>query len=603
MRALLLLTLGVVCLGAVGCATSNPPAQTPATQPAATALHWEKWSDDLFARAARENRFVILDLEAVWCHWCHVMDEKTYHNPAVIKLLNDHYICVRVDQDSRPDISNKYEDYGWPATIVFNSKGGEIVKRRGYLPPEQMASMLQAIIDDPTPGPSVQAEEKLDYAEAGTLPAQARDDMKTRLDGAYDDKYGAWGRIQKLMDWDAVQYCMLRAKSGDARAKEMATKTLLAQRKLIDPVWGGVSQYSTDGDWDHVHFEKIMQFQAENLRTYALAYAMWHDDEYLKAATQIHGYLIKFLKSPDGAFYVSQDADLVPGEHSGEYYALDDAGRRKLGVPRIDTHIYSRENGWVIQALIATYAATADPTYLKEAQAAANWIVANRALDNGGFRHDQSDAGGPYLADTLQMGRALLDLYKVTADPAWLKRAESAATFIATQFKSPGNNPGLLTSPARPNQLPVPTAQVDENIAAARFLNLLGNYTGVIADHAIAEQSMRFLATPQVIKSRGFSVAGILLADNELTHAPPHITIVGPKSNTLAKELFQEALRFSAGYTRLEWLDPTGPALPNPDVEYPPLKDPAAFVCKNNTCSSPMASVEALRKALAPRGN
>ncbi len=73
------------------------------------------------------------------------------------------------------------------------------------------------------------------------------------------------------MDWDAVQYCMVRAANGDARAKEMAIQTLLAQRKLIDPVWGGVYQYSTDGDWEHPHFEKIMQFQAENLRTYALS--------------------------------------------------------------------------------------------------------------------------------------------------------------------------------------------------------------------------------------------------------------------------------------------------------------------------------------------
>ncbi len=95
------------------------------------------------------------------------MDEKTYHDPAVIKLLNERYICVRVDQDSRPDISNKYEDYGWPATIVFDATGGEIVKRQGYLPPAQMASMLQAIMDDPTPGPSVRPAEKIEFAETG----------------------------------------------------------------------------------------------------------------------------------------------------------------------------------------------------------------------------------------------------------------------------------------------------------------------------------------------------------------------------------------------------------------------------------------------------
>src|SRR6202162_1119095 len=93
--------------------------------------------------------------------WCCVMDEETYRDPTVVKLINSKFIALKVDQDSRPDLSNRYEDYGWPATIVFNSDGSEIVKRRGYLPPGQMASMLQAIIDDPSPGPSVVHEAPL----------------------------------------------------------------------------------------------------------------------------------------------------------------------------------------------------------------------------------------------------------------------------------------------------------------------------------------------------------------------------------------------------------------------------------------------------------
>src|SRR5277367_4085155 len=110
---------------------------------------WQPWSNAVFAQAKQEKRFVLLDLEAVWCHWCHVMDEKTYSDPAVIKMLREHYIVVKADQDSRPDLSNRYEDYGWPATVVFNANGQEIVKRHGYLAPSEMLSMLQAILDDP----------------------------------------------------------------------------------------------------------------------------------------------------------------------------------------------------------------------------------------------------------------------------------------------------------------------------------------------------------------------------------------------------------------------------------------------------------------------
>src|SRR5579872_5789047 len=125
-------------------------------------LEWHPWSESIFAQAKEQHRFVLLDLEAVWCHWCHVMDEVTYRDADVVRLLKAKYILVKVDQDSRPDLSNRYEDYGWPATIVFDGKKHEIVKRQGYLPPKMMASMLQAIIDDPTPGPSVGAETKLE---------------------------------------------------------------------------------------------------------------------------------------------------------------------------------------------------------------------------------------------------------------------------------------------------------------------------------------------------------------------------------------------------------------------------------------------------------
>ena len=76
-------------------------------------LTWQPWSDDLFAQAKRERRLVLLDLEAVWCHWCHVMDVTTYRDPAVVAFLSKHYLLVRVDQDSRPDLANRYEDFGW----------------------------------------------------------------------------------------------------------------------------------------------------------------------------------------------------------------------------------------------------------------------------------------------------------------------------------------------------------------------------------------------------------------------------------------------------------------------------------------------------------
>ena len=104
---------------------------------------------------SKENKLVLLDLEAVWCHWCHVMDETTYRDPAVRRLLADKYIAVQVDQDARPDLANRYEDYGWPATIVFDPDG-ERARQAARVHPAagRCRRMLQAFIDDPTPGPA-----------------------------------------------------------------------------------------------------------------------------------------------------------------------------------------------------------------------------------------------------------------------------------------------------------------------------------------------------------------------------------------------------------------------------------------------------------------
>ena len=558
-------------------------------------IKWEKWSDDVFSRAKKENKFVLLDLEAIWCHWCHVMDQITYRDPDVIALIGKRYIAVKVDQDSRPDISNRYEDYGWPATVVFNADGGEIVKRQGYIPPKPMARMLQAVIDDPTPGPSARGRASISFGQESSLASELRDQLQKKFDANYDAKEGGWGTIHKYLDWDAVEQCMNRGRAGDKAAEHRARQTCTAALKLIDPEWGGIYQYSTDGDWVHPHFEKIMQFQAEAMRTYSMAFAQYHDLAYLKAEEDIRRFLKTFLTSPEGAFYTSQNADLVDGEHSAGYFALSDAGRRRLGVPRVDPHMYARENGWAINALCWAYEVTGDRRILDDAIAAANWVISHRSID-GGFRHGDADPAGPYLGDTLSIGRAFLSLYTVTADRVWLARAGAAADFIARNFAAPAGTPGFVTAVSQ-GPLP-PMQELDEDTAAARFFNLLSRYSGRDADKEAARSAMRYAATPAIARSRGPWGAGILLADAEFSNEPLHVTVIGPKKDARAADLFEQALRSPIGYKRVEWWDPAEGTLPNPDVQYPQLKTAAAFLCTSNTCSPPITKVEALRTRL-----
>ena len=554
----------------------------------AAELDWKPWTPDLFARAKAENKFVLLDLEAIWCHWCHVMDETTYKDPATIALLKAKYILVRVDQDSRPDLSNRYEDYGWPATVVFDASGNEIVKRRGYIPPRQMSSMLEAIIKDPTPGPSVKPEESIEYSTNAAITTELRADLKKRYLANYDRKNGSWGFAQKYLDWDGVELALAQAREGDAQALSMARQTLDAQFNLIDPAWGGVYQYSTGGNWKEPHFEKVMQFQAANIRIYALAYEQFQKPEYKKAALEVYKFLKGFLMSPDGDFYTSMNADVVNGQHSAEYFKLNDAGRRRIGIPRVDKHVYSRENGWAIEALASLYEATGDATYLNEARRAAEHIIATRSLADGGFRHDAKDAAGPFLGDTLAMSRAFLKLYESTGERAWLTRAEAGVRFISANFQNK-KGAGFVTAAnttfeARPER--------DENISMARLANLLSHYTGNEGYRKTADEAMRFVANRAI--SNQYAAAGLLLADRELNHPPTHLTIVGAKGDQAAAVLFKTALQYASGYKRVEWWDHAEGPMPNPDVEYPQLSTAAAFVCTQKSCSSPIRKAELL---------
>ncbi len=564
---------------------------------ASDSLKWSGWTDDLFTRATAEKKFVILDLEAVWCHWCHVMEKTTYADPKVISLLDSKYIPVRVDQDANPDLASRYGDWGWPATIVFGPDGTELAKIRGYIEPERMQALLKAVIDDPTPGPSVGAAFEVKPSTKAFLPKEERAQLVKNFNESYEENLGGWGDSQKYIDADSMDYAIARAEAGDEEATKRARQTLDAALVLLDPVWGGVFQYSEAGSWTKPHFEKIISFQSQYMRQYSQAYALWKDPKYLAAAKSIEGYLVNFLSSPDGAFYVSQDADLSHDVDGHKFYPLDDKGRRALGMPKIDKNLYARENGWAIGGLTALYNVTNDPKILAAAEGAAKWVMANRALPDGGFRHSDKDRGGPYLGDTVSMGQAFLDLYGATGNRDWLTRAAKAGDFVEANFKD--KTGGYVTSKTGEAKIGVfaKSARVmDEQIQVVRFMNLLDRYYGndTYREHAL--HAMRYLAGAAAEMIR--PLPGALIADDQLSLEPTHITIVGHKDDARAQALDATARAFPANYKRLEWLDLREGKLPNPDVEYPDLGEPAAFACSNRICSYPSFNADDLKKTV-----
>ncbi len=569
--------------------TDSPPATQPPQ------IVWHAWSDELFAEAKRRKRHILLDLNARWCHWCHFMEQRTYMAADVRKLVAEGYLAVRVDQDANPDLASRYGDWGWPATIIFDPEGQEVAKLQGFQRPSLMATILYTVRHHPDRVPKLKAERGVARSPTAFLT-----DIKTKrildlLAQTYDAEHGGWGRRLKFLQPDIVEYALKQAHLGNATMRQRVRASLDAAMVLVDKEWGGIYQYSHKRDWSAPHYEKIMWFQAQNMRMYAWAYKQFGDPRYLEVAQGLYRYLTTYLLSPEGAFYTSQDAD-VDAETLGEdFYKLPAQEREALPkAPPIDTNRYTRENGWAISGILALYDVTGDEAMLGHAVRAARWILAKRRLPDGGFAHGEDDARGPFLPDNVAIAQAMLDLYTATGDARWLQRAERTADFIAASFQHPtAGFATTLTATARAAAFAKPYLNIEENIHAARFANAMHRTLGSKRFRDMAVHAMRYLATDNVTKERRFLV-GIVLADEELAVEPAHIAIVGAKDAPLAKSLHREARKLPFTYRRIDWWDPAKGPPPNPDVTYPQLDKPAAFACANQICSLPVFEPAAL---------
>lgn len=536
---------------------------------------WSEWNDATFERARAEKKFVIVSLQSWWCPWCLTMNHETWANPQVRAELRDHFIPVHVDQDSRPDISQRYERWGWPATIIFGPDGTEIVKLRGFYSPQFFIPVLRETIKDPSP---------VNYGEPGgpererTLSTGMTDEQRSAIlafmnNKAWDPANGGWSK-SKLVDGPTLGWFLDRAKAGDAEASDRIKKTLTKMVALIDKASGGISQVSLAPDWSKPSMEFPMFAQQAALAAYARADVQFGDPAYRAAADDIYRFLKDKLAGPGGGFYASM------GMAEGQ--------------PGIDKRQYARETGQAIQGLAAYADATGSKEALALAVAGADWAQRERALKGGGFRHAAQDAAGPYLADSVEMGAALLALHRSTGERKWLQAAIATGDFIAATFVDPKTGGFLVSASPDARHLPKPIKQREDNVTATRFFTLLAFYSGNSRYREIAEAGMGYLASPAVLEAAAF-LPDVLLAEDELRNEPVHVTVVGAKDDPRSTALYAGALAYPLAYKRAEWWDRREGKLANPDVDYPEFPDgPAAFACTRNFCSLPVTDAAAI---------
>jgi uncharacterized protein YyaL (SSP411 family) len=315
--------------------------QSAAHQP----VHWFPWGDEAFAAAAAADKPVLLDVGAVWCHWCHVMDGESYEDPALAEFLNQHFVCVKVDRDERPDVDARYQravqaitrQGGWPLT-GFLTPEAELFFGGTYFPPRSsrgrpsFREILTRILElwrDERAKVLTQARALRDVLSShfdetvpGTLDALALDDAAHRILATADRSHGGFGTQPKFPHPATITFLLHRwCDTPEPTVRGVIHETLdgMANGGFRDLLGGGFHRYSVDERWIVPHFEKLSADNAELLRVYAEAGALFRHEGWLEASRETVRWIREVLADPEGGFAASQDADLGLDD-DGDYF-------------------------------------------------------------------------------------------------------------------------------------------------------------------------------------------------------------------------------------------------------------------------------------------
>lgn len=581
-------------------------------------IQWLAWSDQAFERAQREDKLILLDLMTVWCHACHVMEETTYADPAVIRLITERFVPIRVDSDQRPDIDLRYRSGGWPTTSILLPTG-EVLFEANALQPAELLDVLQEL-------DRVYREHRDElHQHAAEIWAQAQTNRASTAirDGAiepsvilqsmmimsrlFDPIYGGFRDKPKFFEPEAITLAFLLAHDRqDPDMLRMAVLTLDQQQKLVDPVWGGFYRYAEERDWTKPHYEKILAIQAANLWNYLEAYQATKSIRYKTVAEGILSYVFRFLADRErGGFYASQDSDVrIRGPkprviQGDDYFALDDRQRRAIGIPSVDRTIYVGWNGQMAKSLFYAFHVLDDDEAKTVALRTLDHVYDHGYRPNRGMVHalfGEHAQEMSFLSDQVWFADALLAAYLATDEGRYLTRAERLVTDLVSRFEDREvggfydhggtvEGRGLLRIPEKPLRL---------NLQAVLLFCDLYYVTEQAQYRDLADRTLRFVLGD----SRPHPVAYTALATHRFLHYPVHIVVVGDRLHPMTTRLFRAAHRVYFPGKIVQLLDPERESLEVGRVSFPRLESPRAYVCTDRVCSPPLSQPQELHKAV-----
>src|SRR5438067_12419029 len=468
-------------------------------------VDWYPWGEEAFSRAREDDKPILLSVGYSACHWCHVMEHESFEDEATARVMNEHFVPIKVDREERPDVDGVYMDAvvgmtgsgGWPMT-VFLTPDGEPFYGGTYYPPEprhgipSFRQVLAAVAD-------AWRERRSEIgAQAGTLTAELRRSAQAQPSGSplttgllsdavrgfraqFDPVWGGFGGAPKFPPAPALEFLLRRGET------ELVETTLdsMALGGMYDLVGGGFHRYSVDREWLVPHFEKMLYDNALLVPAYLHGWLVLGKDRYREVAEETLDYMLRELRLPGGGLASAQDADtdgvegltftwteddpvpqelLRPFEHGrfvlrGE---LDTDTRTRLfelreqrPKPLRDDKVIASWNGLALAALAEAGRRLERRDLLEAARELGEFLLGPLSTADGRlfrtWREGRAHTNG-FLEDYADVANGLYELHVATGEARWL-RESLRLTRLAVEFFGDDERGGFFHTPADGEQL------------------------------------------------------------------------------------------------------------------------------------------------------
>jgi uncharacterized protein len=617
-------------------------------------VDWYPWGAEAFERARAEDKPILLSVGYAACHWCHVMEHESFEDEETARVMNESFVCVKVDREERPDVDGLYMDAvvsmtghgGWPMTVFLTPEGKPFYGGT-YFPPEPRFNMpaftqiLEAVADayrarrgdvERQAGVLVDAIRETSARRPSTEPLTT--ELLTRaisaLRGQFDPVNGGFGGAPKFPPASTLEFLL---RTGREDAVEMVRLTLdrMAAGGIYDHLGGGFHRYAVDAVWLVPHFEKMLYDNAQLASVYLHGWAATGEARWRRVAEETLDYVLRDLRLPDGGLASAQDADTegeegltytwtpeeverVLREEHPEWLAPFEGGRsiirgeippnarRQLLEARMarpqplrDDKVLAGWNGLALAALAEAAYRLGRIDYLEAAGAVAEFLLGPLATEDGRLLRTPRVQG--YLEDYANVANGLLELHWATGELRWLEEARRLAGRAVDLFGDPENG-GFFVDAADGDGLVARRKEFDDHPTPSgnsMLAFVLLRLARIYGDAELERQAVGVFRLARPLVERAPGAVGHLLCALDLHFSSPReVAVVGDSGELrhAALEGFQPRTVFAFS------TEPTDavPLLAGKD-----LVDgrPAAYLCERFACQRPVTTVDDLRAQLA----